>query len=115
MNDESNGVAKPDELLTVSMPDPAGPPRPVGKVEDPLRGLSVAGVVLVAAGGLLLPMMASTGATQGATRSAKIHWEQREAEVRRAMTEDQALSPADNNSTPSDTCGQAGAGERGGN
>ena len=61
MNDEPNDVTKPDEPLAQAVPDPAGPPKPVEKDDDVLRGLSVLGVVLVAGGGLLLPMMASTG------------------------------------------------------
>ncbi len=83
MNDEPNEVTKPDQPLAQSMPDPHGPPTPVAEDDDVLRGLSVLGVVLVAGGGLLLPMIASTGSTMGATRSTKIQWEQREAEIRR--------------------------------
>ena len=110
MNDEPNDVTKPDEPLAQAMPDPAGPPKPVAKDDDVLRSLSVAGVVLVAAGGLLLPMMASTGSCQGATRSAKVQWQQRQAEIRRAISEDQG--PAPSLEQPSGS--QAGAGDRGG-
>ena len=74
MNDEPNQATNPDESLAQAMPDPAGPPKPVEKEDDVLRALAVVGVVLVAGGGLLLPLTASTGATSGATRSAKIQW-----------------------------------------
>ncbi len=110
MNDQPNDATKPDEPLTESMPDPAGPPQPVKKEDAVLRALSVAGVVVVAAGGLLLAMAPTIGATQGATRSTKIQWEQRQAEIRRAMSEDQALAPPDGKSDGSG----AGAGDRGG-
>ncbi len=110
MNDEPNQATNPDESLAQAMPDPAGPPKPVEKEDDVLRALAVVGVVLVAGGGLLLPLTASTGATSGATRSAKIQWEQREAEVRQAMAQDDASLPANANQDSS----QAGTGDRGG-
>ena len=114
MNDDPNEpheVTKPAEPPTQAMPDPAGPPEPVEADDGVLRGLSVAGVVLVAAGGLLLPMVASTNTTMGAMRSTKIQWEQREAEVRRALTEAQNPAAADNQSGGS----APGVGDRGGN
>ena len=116
MNDERNDVTKPDdttepdEPLVQSMPDPAGPPQAVEKDDDVLRGLSVLGVVLVAGGGLLLPLLASTGATAGATRSTKIQWEQRQAEIQRVISEDRGLAPTQDQSG----CSEQGAGDRGG-
>ena len=114
MNDEpddvTSDVTKPDKSLAHAMPDPAGPPKPIEKDDNVLRGLSVLGVVLVAGGGLLLPLMASTGATAGATRSTKIQWEQRRAEIRRAAAEDQSSAPAADQPAGS----QPGAVERGG-
>ena len=96
MSDESNDVAKPDESLAAAIPDPAAPPKLVASNDGVLRGLIVVGVVLVAVGGLLLPLFVeSTRGTPGATRSARIQQEQREAEIHRAMADYQAPSAAD--------------------
>jgi hypothetical protein len=91
MNDEHDeSVVPPEESLTEAMPDPAAPPRPV-EAEDPaLRAIGVAGVVLVTVGGLLLPLSLATSSTQGATRSAKLNWEERQSEVRQVLADEQA-------------------------
>lgn len=96
MSDHPKDETKPEEAQPNPTPDPAGPPAPVEKEDDVLRSLSIVGIVLVAGGGLLLPLMASTGSCQGATRSTKIQWEQRETEIRRAFAQDQAPRPPDN-------------------
>jgi hypothetical protein len=49
------------------------------------------GVVAVAIGGMIIPTIASTGHTAGATRSAKIQWEHRQQEIRQAIEKDRGV------------------------
>jgi hypothetical protein len=95
MNEEAKDPTQEhDEPLAEAMPDPAGPPRVVEAEDTALRGLGIAGVILVTAGGMLVPLSVATSSTQGATRSAHIEWQRRQAEIRRALDEEQA-TPSD--------------------
>jgi hypothetical protein len=91
MNDKHDELPeRPEESLADAMPDPAAAPRPL-KIEDPaLRAIGIAGVALVTVGGLLLPFSMATTSTAGATRSAKIKWEERQAELRQAAAKEEA-------------------------
>jgi len=74
-------------------PDPAGPPVPVSREQ----GCSLTATVLsmLAVGvGIALIMPAMTGATRGATRSTKLQWEQRQAEIEEAFARQQAYQDA---------------------
>ena len=89
----------PGDRLAAQMPDPSGPPQPV-KVKDPvLSAIAGVGVACVAIGGLMLPMIASTGHTSGATRSAKLRWEYRQRQIEQATQEDQS-DPAQETTRP---------------
>lgn len=84
MENEEPVAKKPEELLAAQMGDPSGSPEAV-EAKDPVLGLiSGIGITLVVAGGLLIPMIGTTGHTCGATRSAKVQWEQRQHEVDQA-------------------------------
>jgi len=90
MSNEQELPEPVDQPLASEPPDPSGPPQPVTK-GDPMLGLLTAGgVTLVAAGGLFAPVFLGGGHTAGATRSAKIEWENRQQQVEQALLEEQA-------------------------
>ena len=72
------------------MPDPSGPPQAAGRNEAAMSVLGGAGIALVAIGGLMVPMFATTTHTMGSTRSAKLQWENRQQEIRQAIEKNHA-------------------------
>jgi len=99
------------DRLAAEMPDPSGPPQPV-KTDDPvLRGIANVGVVLVAAGGVLLPVFGSVGHTAGATRSTKLQWEYRQQQIERTIQREQT----DRAQAAPETDDEGNANERDGN
>ena len=108
MKDEHDESVTPvEESLAEAMPDPAAPPLPVTAEDPALRAIGVAGVVLVTVGGLLLPLSVATSSTAGATRSAKIKWEERHTELRQAMADEQA-APSRTDQKVEGTCDRDG-------
>jgi hypothetical protein len=102
MSDEELQSPEPEDRLAPEMLDPSGAPQPV-KPDDPvLRGIAQLGVIAVAVGGLMLPLFAEVGPTCGATRSAKLQWEQRQQEI------DAAIQAEKNQHSP-ETTGNDGA------
>ncbi len=91
-----------DKRLAAQMPDPLGPPQAVEANDPVLRTIATTGIVLVAAGGLLLATSGGTTHTCGATRSAKLRWEQRKAEVKEAAQSAQAVMRPIDESRPHD-------------
>jgi hypothetical protein len=104
MENEENALPREEVTPAERIVDPAGPPQPVEKADDlapppesPAGGdpvlafLTAAGVGLVALGGLVvLPILCSARATMGATRSAKLQWQDRQGQIERAVRQDQA-------------------------
>ena len=87
-----------DETAVESgLPDPSGPPQPVAGVDPALATLTGFGMVLVACGSILVLMELSTGPTCGATRSSKLQWEDRTAQIEQASAREEAYRqrPAD--------------------
>ena len=90
MQNEETVSAAADERLAAQMANPSGPPQAVEANDPVLRTIATAGIVLVAAGGVMLAMSGGTTATCGATRSAKLRWEQRQEQVKEAAQSAQA-------------------------
>ncbi len=65
-----------DERLAAAMPDPSGSPQAVEANDPVLRAIATLGIGAVVLGGLTLWALSGTGATAGATRSARLQWEQ---------------------------------------
>ena len=82
MKEENDVPHAEDESQAV--PEPTGAPVPVEANDPLLRSIGITGVLLVAGGAILLPLSVATSSTQGAMRSSKIRWEERQAEVRQA-------------------------------
>ncbi len=93
MQNEEPVSAAADERLAAQMPDPSGPPQAIEANDPVLRTIATTGIVVVAAGGLMLAMSGGTTATCGATRSAKLRWEQRQEQVKEAAQSAQAGVP----------------------
>jgi hypothetical protein len=74
---------QPEEPLALQMDDPAGPPQPVKAKGAMMPIIGIIGVGIV--GGLLIPAMLTPRQTCGATRSAKVKWEQRQHDIDRAQ------------------------------
>jgi hypothetical protein len=75
---------QPNEPLASKMGDPAGSPQAVEAKDPVLRGIATLGITAVIAGGILVPFFASAGSCMGATRSAKVKWEQRQQQIEKA-------------------------------
>ncbi|HYW80073.1 MAG TPA: hypothetical protein VE890_10880 [Thermoguttaceae bacterium] len=74
----------------VEVPDPTGPPVPICQ-EQPGCSLTTTVLSLLAVGvGVLLFLPAIGTRTCGATRSTRLQWEQRQAEIDRAIAQEQA-------------------------
>jgi hypothetical protein len=73
--------------------DPAGPPVPVtGTAEFAGPGLMTSLLTVIAGSGVLLTMCSlTTQRCAGATRSARIEWERRQAQIEQAIAADEAL------------------------
>ena len=68
------------------VPDPFGPPRPVTSQSDPGPSGAVVGITVLAAAGATFLLLGSLARpTMGATRSSQLQWEQRQAEIDRAI------------------------------
>ncbi len=78
----------------IDAPDPSGPPQPVNRNDSKWRVIATVGVSTVALGGLFIPAFLNLGRTSGATRSAKIQWEQRQRQIEQVIQEDQAAQAA---------------------
>jgi hypothetical protein len=90
MSNEEPVSPQPEKPLAQQMGDPAGPPQTV-EAKDPVLGaIAGIGITLVVAGGLLLPALATSRATCGATRSAKVRWEERQQQVDKAIAEQES-------------------------
>jgi hypothetical protein len=83
MSDEKT-IRNSEELLAKQMGEPSGPPQAVEARDPVLKAIAGLGIAAVVAGGLLIPAMCTTGSTRGATRSAKVKWEQRQQEIEQA-------------------------------
>jgi hypothetical protein len=92
MQNEEPVAAKPEESLASRMGDPSGPPQAV-EARDPVLGaIATIGIGLVVAGGLLVPMFSNVGACHGATRSAKMQWQERQQQIHQAEVAGQRQS-----------------------
>ena len=78
------------EEIEVDVPDPGGPPSPVGRVKSGLNVLAGAAIVLAAGAGTAHLIGGSVNSCRGATVSARLQWEQRQAEIRQVLAERQA-------------------------
>jgi len=90
MNSRKTPRQPEDERIAGQMPDPTGPPRSVPKGDPVLNLIATLGVGLVAVGGVMFASFATTTRTCGATRSAKLQWEQRKLQIEQAYQQDQA-------------------------
>jgi hypothetical protein len=90
MENNENQVPPEEQRLAGEMPDPSGPPQAVGRNDAVMAGLGLAGIALVAVGGLVVALSTATAHTAGATRSAKLQWEQRQQEIQQAIEADRA-------------------------
>lgn len=74
------------------VPDPMGPPMPICQ-DKPGCSLTttVLSLLAVGIGGVLLLLPAITTPTRGATRSTRLQWEERQAEIDRAIAQQQAF------------------------
>jgi len=90
MNDPERPRQTGDERLSSEMPDSTGPPRPVPKGDPVLNLITTVGVSTVAIGGVMFAMSALTSPCRGATRSAKLQWEQRQLQVEQAYQQELA-------------------------
>lgn len=79
-----------DEDFSIHVPDPSGPPSPVGRVKSGLNVLAGAAIVLAAGAGTAHLVGGSMNSCRGATVSARLQWEQRQAEIRQVLAERQA-------------------------
>jgi hypothetical protein len=77
-------------VVGASLPDPSGPPQPVDPTESALAGLTGLGIVLVACGSIFVLTGLSAGPTCGATRSSKLEWENRTAQIEQALVREEA-------------------------
>jgi len=73
--------------------DPAGPPVPVARTaESAGPGLMTSLLTVIAGSGVLLTMCSlTTQSCRGATRSARLEWERRQAQIEQAIAADEAL------------------------
>ncbi|MBN2477261.1 MAG: hypothetical protein JXB62_21820 [Pirellulales bacterium] len=77
------------------LPDPSGAPAPICQ-NDPGCSLASTLIALLVAGGvglLLLPAL-DFRATRGATRSARLQWQERRSEIQQAVAREQAYRQA---------------------
>jgi len=80
--------------LAEQMGDPSGPTAPVDPTETALQALGFVGVSLVALGCLVVPLSARVHPTMGATRSARLEWQRRQAQIEQALAQQEAQRPA---------------------
>ena len=90
MENAENLVPPEEQRLAAQMPDPSGPPQAARGNQAVMAALGGVGIALVAVGGLMVPLFTATTHTAGATRSAKLQWEQRQQEIRQVIENDQA-------------------------
>jgi hypothetical protein len=84
MQSEEPVDVKSEDSLASRLGDPSGPPQAVEAKDPVLRAIAGIGITLVVAGGLLVPLASSVSPCMGATRSAKVQWEQRQQQVEQA-------------------------------
>ena len=73
------------------VPDPSGPPRPVIPQSAPGPSGAIVGITVLAAAGATFLLLGSLATPcRGATRSSQLQWEQRQAEIDRAIEEAEA-------------------------
>lgn len=90
MQDEREVRETGEERLAEEMPDASAAPQPVKKGDPVMSLIATLGVVGVAIGGTLGVCFMTTTHTAGATRSAKLKWEQRERLIQQAQEQEQA-------------------------
>jgi hypothetical protein len=88
--ENAENLVPEQQRLAAQMPDPSGSPQAAGRNEAVMSALGGVGIALVAIGGLMVPMFATMTHTCGATRSAKVQWQQRQQEIRQAIEKDHA-------------------------
>lgn len=96
MQNDDRFTEQPEEGdVPADVPDPSGPPVPLAKTVS-WTGLAVATVSVVACSGIAFVMLRSlTAPTMGATRSAKLQWEERRAEIDQVIEEELARRQAE--------------------
>jgi hypothetical protein len=95
MQDEREVPESGEERLVEATPDPNGAPQPVKKGDPVLSLIATLGVIAVAVGGTLGVSFMTTTHTAGATRSAKLQWEERQRLIEEAQQQELAeQSPA---------------------
>jgi hypothetical protein len=72
------------------MPDPSGSPKPAQAAEGAVRLIRALGIGAIVIGGLYLAATATTTSTIGATRSAKLEWQNRQGQIDQAIQQDAA-------------------------
>lgn len=65
---------------------PLGAPQPVEDATSWLALFGAIGTSIVALGGTLILISTATTRTRGASRSARLEWEKRQAEIQRTIT-----------------------------
>jgi hypothetical protein len=93
MENEQSVPRPEEERLAASMPDPSGPPQPVEATEGGLNWVTGLGIGVIVLGGLFWAANASTTRTAGATRSARLEWQSRQAQIEQAIQQDAAKTP----------------------
>jgi hypothetical protein len=81
-------VKKSEERSQAESLDPAGPPKPVKK-DDDIGLLTALGVTVTVFGTLFTVCGLTARPTCGATRSARLQWEERAAQIEQAQAEEQ--------------------------
>ncbi len=95
MQNDDRFPNQPERAETpAEVPDPSGPPVPVASAVS-WTSVAMATFSVLACSGIAFVLLGSlTSPTMGATRSAKLQWEQRRAEIDRAIDEQLARRQA---------------------
>lgn len=82
--------------------DEVGPPIPNPENESalPILGGAIIWAIAIAGGIFVLPVLSSRSGTRGATRSAHVKWETRQAEIQKTIRTEQAASSSRDQNVP---------------
>lgn len=102
MSDQSREADSPElfEDIEIVISDPSGPPKPL-PAKHGMNAVAGAAIILVAGASTMHMIGAKMMTTCGATQSAQLQWQQRQAEMQRVLAEEEAaLDQADSHAVP---------------